>query len=326
MFKQYRHRVSVEEDKMKTCPNCGSKMGSNVNFCTNCGADIRNVPLDSEVQATAPAAQPTQPAPDTEPTMEQVTTPSRNSQRMTNNVNPQPQPQPQQQVQPQQSVDTAAIKANAANMWQWFVNSWKHPFEEQVAESWYGWVILLVENILVVLGLYICINKYAQNQLGDSEMGQAAQSLISNFSTSSLFELFLYLILVIVAMIAAAYYAHKFVYGSTEPLFTFVNRIVSCSNISAILYVISFVCLIIGSEDMLKMGLPLVGIAMTIFSLATYTVVVGDSAPAVNDKFYGLLIVVVVQFLVMYILGKVFGTAIYNQIQNLIHSSFSGMY
>ncbi|QFQ68103.1 MAG: zinc-ribbon domain-containing protein [Lactobacillus kefiranofaciens] len=47
----------MEEFKMKTCPNCGSKMEPSVNFCTNCGADLRNVPLDSEehsVQASEP--------------------------------------------------------------------------------------------------------------------------------------------------------------------------------------------------------------------------------------------------------------------------------
>lgn len=307
---------------MKTCPNCGAPMGADVNFCTNCGADIRNVPLDSEVQSNEANVNSVSKSNDT---MEQVTTPTREQHRVATNMDGNQQAQ-QTQSQRSQSMDTTVIKAKAVNMWQWFVNSWKHPFEDQDAESWYGWVTLLVENILLVLGLYICINKYAQNQLGDSEIGQAAQSVISNFSTSSLFELFLYLILVIVAMIGAAYYAHKFVYGSTEPLFSFVNKIVSCSNISAILYVVSFICLIIGSEDMLKIGLPLVGIAMTIFSLATYTVVVGDITPTVNDKFYGLLIVVIVQFLVMYILGKIFGTAIYNQIQNLIHSSLNGLY
>ena len=157
-------------------------------------------------------------------------------------------------------------------------------------------------------------------------MGQAAQSIVTNFSTSLLFELFLYLILVIAAMIAAAYYAHKFVYGATENLFDFINRIVSCSNLSAIFYVISFICLIIGSEDMIKIGLPLASIAMVIFSLATYTVVVGDPTPAVKDKFYGLLIVVIIQLIVMYVLGKIFGSAVYNQIQQLIHSSTNGMF
>lgn len=31
---------------MKTCPNCGAKMEADVNFCTSCGTDIRNIPLD----------------------------------------------------------------------------------------------------------------------------------------------------------------------------------------------------------------------------------------------------------------------------------------
>lgn len=321
---------------MKTCPNCGSKMDVDVNFCTNCGADIRNVPEDAVAQ------------PQEEPKAEQPVQQTRREQRVANQqVNSSEQQAPTQPVQPtqqqtqpaqqpvqqnantrsqQSAFDSEAVKAHAANMWQWFVSSWKHPFADQQGEKWYGWVTLLVENVLLVLGLYICVNKYSQDQLGNSDIGQAAQTVVSNFSTSLLFELFLYLVLVIVAMIAVAYYAHKFIYGSTENLFNFVNRIVSCSNISAILYVVSFVCLIIGSEDMLKIGLPLAGIAMTLFSLAVYAVVVGDSAPAVQDKFYGLLIVVVVQVVVMYVLGKIFGSAVYNQIQQLIHSSTNGMF
>ena len=127
-------------------------------------------------------------------------------------------------------------------------------------------------------------------------------------------------------MIAAAYYAHKFIYGQTENVFDFINRIVSCGNIAAILYVVSFLCLIIGSEDTLKLGLPLIGIAMLIFTLSVYTVVVGDNAPAVQDKFYGLLIVVIAQTLVIFILGKIFGNAVYNQIQQLVHTSISSLF
>lgn len=311
---------------MKICPNCGSKMDPSVNFCTNCGTDIRNVPLDSaqqaaktepKVQATAPVA--TEPAQSTT----QATMPTRRSQmtqptQVTQAV--------EQQFNNQNNGQTSVISEHASNMWEWFVNSWKHPFTEQNAESWYGWVTLLVENILLILGLYLCINKFAQNQLGNSDMGQAAQGIVANFSTSLLFELFLYLILTAAAMIAAAYYSHKFVYGQTENIFTFVNRIVACSNLNAILFVVSFVCLIIGSDDMLKLGLPLVAIAMLIFSLATYTAVVGDSAPSVQDKFYGLLIVVAVQLIVMFILGKIFGQAVYGQVQNFIHGSFNGMF
>lgn len=32
---------------MKTCPKCGAKMKSDVNYCTNCGAYIAKVPLDN---------------------------------------------------------------------------------------------------------------------------------------------------------------------------------------------------------------------------------------------------------------------------------------
>lgn len=33
---------------MKTWPNCGSKMEADVNFCTKCGIDIRNVQVEVE--------------------------------------------------------------------------------------------------------------------------------------------------------------------------------------------------------------------------------------------------------------------------------------
>ena len=314
---------------MKTCPNCGSKMDVDVNFCTNCGTDIRNVPVDSTMSSQEvkpePEVQPEQPVMQTRREQKSANQSETNNSVQNNSVQPDQPAQQTSNIQ-QPAFDSEAVKAHAANMWQWFVTSWKHPFADQSGEKWYGWVTLLVENILLVLGLYICVNKYSQSQLGDSEMGQAAQSIVTNFSTSLLFELFLYLILVIAAMIAAAYYAHKFVYGATENLFDFINRIVSCSNLSAIFYVISFICLIIGSEDMIKIGLPLASIAMVIFSLATYTVVVGDPTPAVKDKFYGLLIVVIIQLIVMYVLGKIFGSAVYNQIQQLIHSSTNGMF
>lgn len=44
---------------MKTCPNCGSKMDVDVNFCTNCGTDIRNVPVDSVAQPQEVKPEPT---------------------------------------------------------------------------------------------------------------------------------------------------------------------------------------------------------------------------------------------------------------------------
>ena len=39
---------------MKTCPNCGSKMKVDINFCTFCGSDIRNVLLDQVTQPVQP--------------------------------------------------------------------------------------------------------------------------------------------------------------------------------------------------------------------------------------------------------------------------------
>lgn len=38
---------------MKKCPNCGAMMATDVNFCTNCGADIRQVSIIEENNVTS---------------------------------------------------------------------------------------------------------------------------------------------------------------------------------------------------------------------------------------------------------------------------------
>lgn len=119
-------------------------------------------------------------------------------------------------------------KKNANNIWQWLVASWKKPFAAKPAESWFGWLTLLIENILFVLGLYICINKYVgQYTGGDSPVAEAAHNMLSNFSTSVLLEFLLYFLLMIVAVIALAFFARKFVYGKNDTVLALVNRIVS---------------------------------------------------------------------------------------------------
>lgn len=50
---------------MKECPNCHAEMGANVNFCTNCGTDLRQVAVSEEKPAPAapePKAAPVQEA------------------------------------------------------------------------------------------------------------------------------------------------------------------------------------------------------------------------------------------------------------------------
>lgn len=314
---------------MKTCPNCGSKMDPNVNFCTNCGSDMRNVPLDeqhtqpnapqaTQPQITQPQVQETVP---TEPVQQtqaaQSTMPSR--QEMKNNqetVASQGNPNAGQTM-------AAASKFDAHNMWQWFVESWTHPFQTRTNVSWYGWVTVLVENILLILGLYIAINKAVGDASGD--YASEAQAIIANFSTSVLFELFLFIIIILAAMFTAVFFIRKFVYNINENFFDVVNRIVSCGNLSTIFYLLTFVCLLIGSNDMLKFAMYLISGAMLIIFLACYTMVVADPNP-VNDKFYGLLILVVVEFIVIWILTKVFGQAVSSQIESVFHVNMSGMF
>ncbi|WEV37138.1 zinc ribbon domain-containing protein [Lactobacillus sp. ESL0677] len=103
---------------MKKCPNCGALMNADVNFCTNCGADIRQVAQKqinrADIQAEINRSQGT-------------------AGRTT-----------------QHNSDDQLQK-----YWHWFVKSWQHPFSEQESVNWYGAVTLLIEDLIFVLGLYI---------------------------------------------------------------------------------------------------------------------------------------------------------------------------
>lgn len=48
----------MSEQEIKICPNCGAEMSADTNFCTNCGFDLRNVPVATD--APVDKAQPSQ--------------------------------------------------------------------------------------------------------------------------------------------------------------------------------------------------------------------------------------------------------------------------
>ena len=43
---------------MKKCPKCGAQMSSDTNFCTECGTDLRNVPVSNESAQTTETFEP----------------------------------------------------------------------------------------------------------------------------------------------------------------------------------------------------------------------------------------------------------------------------
>lgn len=293
---------------MKTCPNCGAKMKADVNFCTNCGTDLRNVPVDSEEQQPASSQR-----------EQQRTNPQDSNAPGQNNNYGSPNNRQQYTTQQRETTGqrfTQAIQNfDAHNMWEWFVNSWKHPFAEQNGERWYGWVTLLAEDILIGLGLFIGeqrVSGAADYWYGTDWMGDSA-----NFTFGTMIEIILFLLLIEAAWILAADLTYKVIYGRSKDFVEVTNHIVQTSNLSAIFIVVYFLFMVLMGPAGIIVSLTMLWLSAIFFGMACTVVVIGDDHP-VHDKFYGYLMLIALQFITTLILGAIIGSTIASQIGSSI--------
>lgn len=304
---------------MKTCPNCGSKMDVDVNFCTNCGTDIRNVPVDSTMNSqevkTEPEVQPEQPVMQTRREQHSANQ-SDNSSSAQNNVTQQTKSAQQTSNIQQPAFDSEAVKAHAANMWQWFVTSWKHPFADQNGERWYGWVTLLVEDFLIGLGLFIGEQRATgavDSMLGNSNLMSGS----ANFTFGTVIEIILFLALAEAAWILAAHLTYKVIYGKSKDFLELTNHVVQTSNLSAIFIVVYFVFMALMGPAGIVISTIMLWLAAIFFSMALTVVVLGDQNP-IHDKFYGYFLFIALQFITGVILFLIIGGTIFSQIGSSI--------
>lgn len=315
---------------MKTCPNCGGKMEASVNFCTSCGTDLRNVPLDDEKKAEA--ATPTQPTQQTEVVQP---TASVNSSQPTQAAMPrrtqyvhQDNAQNSNTVPPKfdtskvtSQISGAVKNFDAQGFWQWLLGSWKRPMDDEPVEPWYGSVLLVVEYIVVSIGVYLgahnALNSWLSQQGTDlpTQVTTQANSLV----TSVVWRVFFYLVIAAIGTVVATYVARIFVYGNKEPIFPLVNKMVHISNYAVILAILVFLCALMGSIDNYKMwmyGLYCLSAMVLLFDLAGITSIVNDDN-AVKDKFIGVIIFTVIQLIIAAILFHFFKNSILSQVQQI---------
>ncbi|MGK4034932.1 zinc ribbon domain-containing protein [Lactobacillus crispatus] len=304
---------------MKTCPNCGSKMDVDVNFCTNCGTDIRNVPVDSTMSSQEvkpePEVQPEQPVMQTRREQKSANQSETNNSVQNNSVQPDQPAQQTSNIQ-QPAFDSEAVKAHAANMWQWFVTSWKHPFADQNGERWYGWVTLLVEDFLIGLGLFIGEQRATgavDSMLGNSNLMSGS----ANFTFGTVIEIILFLALAEAAWILAAHLTYKVIYGKSKDFLELTNHVVQTSNLSAIFIVVYFVFMALMGPAGIVISTIMLWLAAVFFSMALTVVVLGDQNP-IHDKFYGYFLFIALQFITGVILFLIIGGTIFSQIGSSI--------
>ncbi|MBA1393289.1 zinc-ribbon domain-containing protein, partial [Lactobacillus sp. XV13L] len=215
---------------MKKCPNCGASMKGDVNFCTSCGMDLRNViaqqTAQQEVQQTVKA-------------------------------------------QPEISNTAEANESNGqiSSYWQWCVESWQHPAQNIVpAESWYGWATILITDLLIVLGLYYCANSVINtvvdlaNRYGGNTRGWDQ----FNVSFGVVLEVFIIILLFEAIAIGGYYLAYKFIYDVQPRLLEFVNRGVHASNLNLIFAALFFLVTLMGINS-IKLALILLMVILSLF-------------------------------------------------------------
>lgn len=290
---------------MKICPNCGSKMESDVNFCTSCGADLRNVPTASSV-TQAPTSVTTEQQP-TQPTQPQSV---ENQTRTQGNAGSQFNAATSQ-VKDQ--INSAVKNFDANSLWRWFVNSWKHPMANQSSEKWYGWATLLAEDIIFIIGLAIGAQRFAGSFLGGQFSG-----FISNVSMQAIISLLIFLLVFQFGTIAIGFVSHKFIYGTQMPFTQYINKTVQIGNLGAICVAITFIAGLLGTGTLATLG----ALAATfIFYNANIVAVVGDDK-AGHDKFYGFLIFLILQFILAMFLIMIFSSTLMGQASSSIQQLF----
>lgn len=194
------------------------------------------------------------------------------------------------------------------NMWEWFVNSWKHPFAEQNADKWYGWITLLAEDVLIGLGLF-----FGAQRATSSALGSDIASSTSNFTFGMAIELIFFLLIAQFAWIGSAYLAYKVIYNKNKDFLQLTNHIVQTSNLSAIFIVIFFIFMILAGPGGVVMASLMLWLSAIFFGMALTVVVLGDPNP-VHDKFYGYLLFIVLQAITGVIVFMLISSMILGQI------------
>ncbi|MGQ5709161.1 DUF6574 domain-containing protein [Lactobacillus sp. PSON] len=331
---------------MKTCPNCGSKMEADVNFCTVCGTNIKDVPLDGTqpVEQLAPQA-PVNPQPQPQQIQSQVQ-PSQQPQSTDSNTiqseqaASQPQSsQPQSNQQPQQindtfskvssQITTAVKNFDKESLWKWFVTSWKTPSAQQQGEKWYGIATLLVEMILFSFAGMSAIKKITYEKVSDqvatsdySGVSQYIQNKITQLVHGLGFDLFLFVFISVIGLIAASYFINKFVHGKTVSVFDYINKIVQLSNISVFLVIAISLVLFMNPMNYKLAFFGLLTLINWLFIFAC-AFCIKDGPETNRDYFYGVILYIIVMVVIVFIAWEIVKGQMVSQFQSILNVDIS---
>lgn len=257
---------------MKECPNCHAEMGANVNFCTNCGTDLRQVAVSEEKPAPAvpePKAAPVQEA----------------------------------EVKAEGQADSQA-SGQAKNVlfayWQWLLHAWKKPAEAVAAEKWYGLTTLILEDLLFILAGLTGMNKLASSLITKYPY---FSSVITELKSSFSSYVIISVVLGQVVVLAINYFAMKRFAKSEFDFLGYLNRYAHLSAYSLILNVLFWLFALTGSLVLQEIAL---GMTAVVGFLALIYVLLEEKAEKIDQMQFALVISIIVLIIVMIVVNMFF--------------------
>ncbi|RZM15621.1 hypothetical protein LDELB18P1_1724 [Lactobacillus delbrueckii] len=257
---------------MKECPNCHAEMGADVNFCTNCGTDLRQVAVSEE--KPAPAA-----------------------------LEPKAAPVQEAEVKAEGQADSQA-SGQAENVlstyWQWLLHAWKKPAETVAAEKWYGLTTLILEDLFFILAALAGMNNLAKSlEISYPSFLSIITELKSSFSSYVIISV----VLGQVVVLAINYFAMKRFAKSEFDFVGYLNRYAHLSAYSLILNVLFWLFALTGS-----LGLQGIVLNMTavVGFLALIYVLLEEKAEKIDQMQFALVISIIVSIVVMIVVKMFF--------------------
>ena len=280
---------------MKECPNCHAEMGANVNFCTNCGTDLRQVAVSEE--KPAPAA-------------------------------PEPKAAPVQEAEVKaESQASGQAKNVLSTYWQWLLHAWKKPAEAVAAEKWYGLTTLILEDLLFILAGLTGMNKLASSLITKYPY---FSSVITELKSSFSSYVIISVVLGQVVVLAINYFAMKRFAKSEFDFLGYLNRYAHLSAYSLILNVLFWLFALTGSLVLQEIAL---GMTAVVGFLALIYVLLEEKAEKIDQMQFALVISIIVLIIVMIVVNMFFKefaskiASVTNQeVNSLVNSQFGSSY
>lgn len=283
---------------MKKCPKCGAQMSSDTNFCTECGADLRNVPVSNESAQTTETFEPN------------GTVENQNQQQANQNTQQTAQAQPVRR-----SIDTEQAKQTAVSYWKWLLGSWAHPTNTEAPTSkWFGVVSIAIEIFLFCASFFTMV-PYLNQQANNVSNGLAAllgqqqnnSNLIHFNSFGTSFEIFIVLLLLDAAVLGAVYGINCWVFREKESFFDFINRFAHYTNVILITNLLFFLFSLMSAYTMMALVLVL---SIFLYILGMTMVIVTRQGSQRLDRLYGAVFVAIIILIALGILCAICGTAV----------------